>query len=308
MKQLISLLTLFFFLQIAQAQTGVNLDAYLQENNLTTQTTPEGIRYSFTEKGKGETAKTGRFVKLKYRATLPDGTEFDKSPEGEPFVFEVGYRQVIRGLDRGIQLFPEGSKGTLYLPAKLAFGEKGKGKSVPPNSPVIYDIEVLQVMDYDAYDEYMRELEESEKEEYLRQEQIQLDLDKRIIQNYANVNKLKIRELPSGVAFAVTKRGKGPKVLSKSLVRFNYEGYLPNGNFFDGEGRREFKFWMGRGMAIDGIEQAMHYFQEGAEGLILIPSKFAYGQRGIEEADTLIPENSVLIFDVKILEVKNLKN
>lgn len=305
MKQLIFLFILFTFSQNISAQANQNLGEYLATNNIKTQTTPEGIHYSFAKNGKGEKPTTGKFAKINYRATLLDGTEFDRSEEGSPFVFEVGYQQVVRGLDRGIQLFSKGAKGTLYLPAKLAFGAKGKGKKVAANAPVIYEIELLEVMDYEAYDRYMRVLEEKEKDLYQQLEKQQLAKDKQIIKDYARANNLSIRELPSGVAFVINKIGKGPKIISKSLVEFNYEGYLPDGSFFDGEGRRDFKFWMGKGMLLDGLEQAMHYFKEGGTGLIMIPSKFAYGQRGIEEADTNIPENAVLIFDLEILKVRN---
>lgn len=302
MKQLILLLTFISLFLNVNAQQ--DLAQYLEQNNIKTKETPEGIHYNFTKKGKGETAKTGKFVKIKYKASLLDGTVFEQSMN-EPFVFEVGYQQVVRGLDRGIQLFPEGAKGTLYIPAKLAFGATGKGTKVPANAPVMYTIEVLDVMDYDAYDRYMQELEEKEKADFLKNEAQQAAFDKQVINEYAKKNNLRLRTLPSGVAFMIKKKGRKNSILPRSYVEFDYEGYLPNGKYFDGEGRRTFKFWMGRGMVIDGIEQGMKHLTEGDEALILIPSKYGYGQRGIQEADTDIPENSVLIFDVKILKVMN---
>lgn len=303
MKQLFFFLTIIFLSVNLSAQD--NLQDYLTEFKIKTQSTPEGIHYAFEKKGKGETAKSGKFVKLNYRATLLDGTEFDSSPADEPFVFEVGYQQVIRGLDRGIQLLPEGTKGTLYIPAVLAFGTTGKGENIPPNTDVIFDVEVLEVMDYDAYDRYMRELEEKEKADYARQERLQFLIDKKAIADYATEHKLKVKTLPSGVSYVLTKRGKGANAASNSLVTMDYEGRLTDDTFFDGEGLRSFKFWMEKEMVIKGLEEAMPFFNQGAEGIILVPSKLAYGQRAIQENEINVPSNSVLIFEVVVKEIKN---
>lgn len=302
MKELF-LFTIIFLSINLSAQDS--LTDYLKEANIKTQSTPEGIHYAFEKKGRGETAKSGKFVKVNYRATLLDGTEFDSSPADEPFVFEVGYKQVIRGLDRGIQLFPEGTKGVLYIPAVLAFGKTGKGEDIPPNADVVFNIEVLEVMDYNAYDRYMRELEEKEKADYARQERLQFLIDKKAIVDYAASHKLKVKTLPSGVSYVVKKRGKGANASSNSLVTMDYEGRLTDDTFFDGEGLRGFKFWMDKGMVIDGLEEALPFFNQGAEGVILIPSKLAYGQRAIQENEINVPSNSVLIFEVVVKEIKN---
>lgn len=301
MKQFIFLLLTAFILTDLPAQT---LDEYLDKYELKTKTTPEGIHYSFDKKGKGTTPKTGDFVKINYRALLLNGQEVDRSHATDGYVFEVGYRQMVRGVDRGIQLFPVGSKGMLYFPAGLGYGDQGDGHLIPPDADLMYEIEVLEIMDYAAYDVYMRRTEEREKEEFLRREHAQLVQDRQIIREYAKSHNLKIKELPSGVAYVITKKGKGAPAGNSGLVEMSYEGYLPNDDYFDGEGRRSFRFWPGRGMVIDGLEEAITYFNEGAEGYILIPSKFAYGQRAIQEADTNVPANSVLIFEVKLDRVK----
>ncbi|MGK0363495.1 MAG: FKBP-type peptidyl-prolyl cis-trans isomerase [Saprospiraceae bacterium] len=303
MKQLFLFLTIIFFSFNLSAQD--NLQDYLSEFKIKTQSTSEGIHYTFEKKGRGEMAKLGKFVKVNYRATLLDGTEFDSSPADEPFVFEVGYKQVIRGLDRGIQLLPEGTKGTLYIPSILAFGKTGKGENIPPNADVIFDVEVLEVMDYDAYDRYMRELEEKEKADYARQERLQFLIDKKAIADYAASHKLKVKTLPSGVSYVVKKRGKGANAGSNSLVTMDYEGRLTDDTFFDGEGVRSFKFWMEKEMVIKGLEEAMPFFNQGAEGIILVPSKLAYGQRAIQENEINVPSNSVLIFEMVVKEIKN---
>ncbi|HRP92755.1 MAG TPA: FKBP-type peptidyl-prolyl cis-trans isomerase, partial [Ignavibacteriaceae bacterium] len=76
---------------------------------------------------------------------LLDGTKFDSSVErDEPFTFVAGVGQVIPGWDEGVQLMKKGSKARLIVPSNLAYGDRDLGK-IPPNSTLIFDVEVLDV-------------------------------------------------------------------------------------------------------------------------------------------------------------------
>jgi FKBP-type peptidyl-prolyl cis-trans isomerase len=83
---------------------------------------------------------------VNYRGTLLDGTQFDSSFErNEPFTFTIGRRQVIMGWDEGIALMKAGGKGTLYIPSPMAYGERGAGGIIPPNSVLKFDVELIQI-------------------------------------------------------------------------------------------------------------------------------------------------------------------
>ncbi|MFM7817636.1 MAG: FKBP-type peptidyl-prolyl cis-trans isomerase, partial [Verrucomicrobiota bacterium] len=83
-------------------------------------------------------------VKVHYHGTLPDGSVFDSSVDrGEPVSFPVD--GVIPGWTEALQLMKEGAKWQLFIPSDLAYGERGAGKDIVPNSTLIFDIELLSV-------------------------------------------------------------------------------------------------------------------------------------------------------------------
>ena len=85
-------------------------------------------------------------IKVHYIGTLEDGTKFDSSYDrGVPFSFQIGLRQVIEGWEIGIIGMKVGGKRTLIIPPELGYGERGAGKLIPPNSTLIFDIEIIDV-------------------------------------------------------------------------------------------------------------------------------------------------------------------
>lgn len=107
-------------------------------------TTASGLQYKVIKDGTGKTPKASDTVKTHYRGTLLDGTEFDSSyKRGEPAEFPVS--GVIKGWTEALLLMKEGAKWQLFIPSELAYGERGAGKDIGPNSTLIFDIELLSV-------------------------------------------------------------------------------------------------------------------------------------------------------------------
>lgn len=104
-----------------------------------------------TVAGTGNEAKTGAKVKIHYTGTFLDGKKFDSSIDrGQPFEFVLGQKQVIEGMEIGLTGMKVGSKRTLLIPAKMAYGEKGAGNIIPPNTPLRFEIELLEVAKTDS--------------------------------------------------------------------------------------------------------------------------------------------------------------
>jgi FKBP-type peptidyl-prolyl cis-trans isomerase len=107
-------------------------------------TTDSGLQYQVIKKGDGAKPKSSDRVTVHYRGTLLDGTEFDSSyKRGKPATFPV--KGVIAGWTEALQLMPVGSTYKLFIPSKLAYGARGSGQKIGPNSTLIFEVELLGI-------------------------------------------------------------------------------------------------------------------------------------------------------------------
>ena len=107
-------------------------------------TLPSGLQYKVITKGEGEIPTATQKVKVHYRGTLIDGTEFDSSyKRNQPATF--GCNQVIKGWTEALTMMPVGSKWELYIPYQLAYGERESGK-IPPFSCLLFEVELLEIV------------------------------------------------------------------------------------------------------------------------------------------------------------------
>lgn len=107
------------------------------------QTTPSGLQYKVLKQGTGATPTKADTVTVHYRGKLVNGQVFDESYGGEPASFGVG--QVIPGWTEALQLMKVGDKFEVVIPAELGYGARGAGDVIPPNSTLIFEVELLGV-------------------------------------------------------------------------------------------------------------------------------------------------------------------
>ncbi|MGB9037637.1 MAG: FKBP-type peptidyl-prolyl cis-trans isomerase [Acinetobacter calcoaceticus] len=128
--------------QNAQAGTAFLADNAKKSGVITTKS---GLQYQVLKEGNGQKPKATSRVKVNYEGRLLDGTVFDSSiARNHPVEFQLS--QVITGWTEGLQTMKEGGKTRFFIPANLAYGEVGAGDSIGPNSTLIFDIELLQVL------------------------------------------------------------------------------------------------------------------------------------------------------------------
>ena len=107
-------------------------------------TTESGLQYKIEKEGTGASPKATDQVKVHYRGTLVDGTEFDSSyKRGEPAEFPVN--GVIKGWSEALQMMKPGAKWKVFIPSDLAYGEQGMPPAIPPGSVLVFDIELLSI-------------------------------------------------------------------------------------------------------------------------------------------------------------------
>lgn len=139
-----------YFTQLQEEKFDINQKAgeeflAANKNKEGVVTLPSGLQYLILKKGEGAIPKATDQVKCHYHGTLIDGTVFDSSVErGTPATF--GVNQVIQGWVEALQLMPVGSKWRLFIPSNLAYGTRGAGEMIEPNSSLIFDVEVLDIV------------------------------------------------------------------------------------------------------------------------------------------------------------------
>lgn len=106
---------------------------------------PSGLQYKIVKAGDGKKPTDADTVSCNYRGTLIDGTEFDKNQPGQPATFQVG--AVIPGFKEGLKLMPAGSTWQFFIPPQLAYGERGAGNVIGPNTTLVFEVELLSIKD-----------------------------------------------------------------------------------------------------------------------------------------------------------------
>lgn len=109
------------------------------------QTTKSGLQYQILKQGTGQSPKANSIVKVNYEGRLIDGTVFDSSiARNQAAEFQVS--QVIQGWTEGLQLMKEGAEYRFFIPAQLGYGQIGSGDVIEPNSTLIFDVELIEIL------------------------------------------------------------------------------------------------------------------------------------------------------------------
>jgi FKBP-type peptidyl-prolyl cis-trans isomerase FkpA len=138
-----------------QAQLAKDIEGvkdYLAKNNIQAQRTPTGAFVQILTPGSGPKVEKGKYVSLKYKGMTFAGKVFDSNMDTsfkhtEPLGFVVGKGQMLRGFDEAVEYLKKGDKARLFLPAALAYGERPPSAAIGANENLIFEVEVLDVLD-----------------------------------------------------------------------------------------------------------------------------------------------------------------
>jgi FKBP-type peptidyl-prolyl cis-trans isomerase len=278
------------------------LAAYVKEKNITVAPTASGLYYIETLAGKGTKIDSGMWVSIHFKVSLIDGKQlFSSYDRGEPMGFEYGKRFDTPGIEQAIGMMKKGGKATVIVPSKLAFGEAGRGAIIPPFSTMVYDVEVVNVQSKADHDKTLSDEKKKEKEKLDKSKNEEMS----VLNKYLKDNKITAKPTPSGIYYIEKVKGTGAKAVAGKTVSVHYTGTLLNGTKFDSSRDRNkpFDFVLGQGNVIKGWDEGIALMNVGGKATFIIPSNMAYGDRNMGN----IPPFSTLVFDVELLDVKDVK-
>ena len=255
--------------------------------------TADGLYYKITQEGTGDLPKAEQNITAHYTGKFLDGKVFDSDANrpGPGLEFPLGMHRVISGWDEAFGLMKKGSKATLLIPSKLAYGPSGNPPVIAPNAVLMFDVELVDITS--AVDM---------KQQALKDQQ-QAATDETIIQNYIKANKIEgMQRTYDGLYYKITTEGTGPAAQPGQGITAHYTGKFLDGKVFDSDANRTgpgLKFTLGQHAVIEGWDEAFGLMRKGSKATLIIPSKLAYGPN----ANGPIPANSVLMFDVELVDI-----
>ena len=127
------------------AEENAEIDNFIKQKKWNMKETSTGLRYMIYHHKTGEKAKVGKVATIAYTEKLLDGTVVYSSSKSGLKSFVIGHSRMPSGLEEGIILLKVGEKAKFILPSHLAYGLSGDGSKIPPNVPIIFDVELIQL-------------------------------------------------------------------------------------------------------------------------------------------------------------------
>ncbi len=145
---------------------------YLAKNNIKATKTAKGTYVEIQNPGEGPAIDSGKAISVDYKGMTLDGKIFDESYDStgksvKPYTFVVGERGAIEGWSDGLVYFKKGGTGKLFIPSYLAYGSRGQGPDIKPNTPLMFEVSVADVL---SKDEFRKKMEEQQKMMMLQQQ------------------------------------------------------------------------------------------------------------------------------------------
>ncbi len=286
-----------------EQEENEKLQAYVSENDLSGKLTESGIYFISEKKGKGKELAEGAMAELHYSIQMLDGRKlFSSFDRNRPVNVEIGTKFDTEGFMEGVKLMKKGGKAKFIVPSEKAFGQRGRGQNIPPYTTLIYEVEILDVVDKETYQKQM----EAQKNE--REKAKQANMQKRKeeepqkIAAYARENFAGIEPSGNGIYFKEVVAGTGESPAAGDVAKVHYTLYRLSGDKLQSskDMGKPFEFTVGQGQVIPGWDQSLPMMKAGGTYRILVPSEMAYRDRDMGND---IPPYTPLLFEVELLDV-----
>lgn len=243
-------------------------------NRGTSWTTESGVEITETQEGQGELAETGDIVSILYEASFVGGRTFDTELDPEsPYRFRIGIGDMMPGLEEGVRTMRPGSKRILVVPPEMAYGKDGLPGTVPPDTWVRFEVELLAIEAMPPCPDPWNEV------------------------GY------EIFTAPSGLQIIDFEVGEGPMPTKDSHVAVMYSAFLDDGTCFDSTYRsgQPLPISFAEDKLIAGWFEGLLTMREGGLRKLIIPPFLAYGDKGFRN---VVPPGATITYDIELVLVQ----
>ena len=283
--------------------------------------TSTGQKFTIIKKGDGKEVDAKKFLILNFMfKDAKDSVWNDTRKNPYPWItMKQALQRPGDNVLEVIGMLTKGDSAVFKVSAKDIF-KKSFRQSVPPNvdstSFFTFHVGLADVLDSAQFVKYRDELVAKQNEAVLKQQKEQLAKDTVTIDTYLKEKNIVAKRTASGIRYMITKSGIGNNAKDGQTVKANYAGYLLDGKYFDtnieslakannlyqqGRTYSPYDVTLGQHGVIQGWEEALKLMSKGSKMTVYIPSTLAYGNR---RASAIIAENSVLAFDMELIDIK----
>jgi len=276
----------------------------------TFESTESGLQFSFVEEGDGDEPEIGQILLLNMTyVTADDSLLFSTDMQGGPVPVQID--TTSQGpIQEGFNMLQGGDSVIFKINAEEVFVNTFNTQVpdfINAESDITFNIGVEDVMSQEDFEAYRMEMMRKQQEDMLAQQSEQMSIDSTKIETFLSDNNIDAQTTASGLRYTIQEEGSGPSPSAGDTVYVHYTGKLLNGDQFDSSYDRgePLAFPIGQGMVIPGWDEGIALLQKGGEATLYIPSPLAYGPQARGD---VIKENSILVFDVELVDVKQASN
>lgn len=264
---------LYFEVELISAEPPLEPDNFADSKKAKWKKLENGVQYWDEKVGAGTQATQGTRIQTHYTGWIASGRKFSSSKDfGKPLTTILGGGRLINGWEVGLDGMMPGTVRWLKISPSMGYGAKSYS-TIPPNSTLVFRVEMLNV----EVDEALAET---------------MDF-------FPDVEKLDLKDGPEGLKYSIIREGQGEPIHAGENARVHYTGFLSDGKKFDSSRERGqiFNFPLGKGNVIRGWDLGVEGMLPGEKRVLVIPPELGYGNRG----GGPIPSNATLVFVVEYM-------
>ena len=268
-------------------------------------TTDSGLKFKFINETSNPKPDSGSILLMNMTYRTEDSVLFPMPGQEGPVPVPLGSSPEGSQVYEAFGMMKAGDSAQFQVTPQELFTNTFNAP-IPPfvdsTQMITFDIGVKEVMTEEDFRAYQMEMMRKQQEEMMAMMSEQMKVDSTLITQYLEENNIDAEATESGLRYTITKKGSGVQPSPGDSVFVNYRGTLLDGTEFDSSAERgPFGFPLGQQQVIQGWDEGIALLNKGGKATLYVPSPLAYGPQRRSE---VIAENSILVFDVELVDVK----